>query len=51
MFKELFQSLNQTVASGDWDTLCCSYNGIAECLPNNQPIVIVREIVNFEEQS
>ena len=45
------QSLNQTIASGDWDTLRCSYNGIAKCLPNKEPILIVREFLNFEEKS
>lgn len=48
---ELLHSLNQTISSGDWETLRCSYNGITQCLPENQPILIIREFVNFEEQS
>ena len=32
-------------------TLRCSYNGIAKCLPKKQPILVVREFLNFEKQS
>ncbi len=44
-------SLLETISLGNWETLHCTCNGIAKCMPGNRPIIIVREFANFHEES
>jgi len=48
---ETIQSLNVSISSGDWKSLVCSIGGIALCSPERMPILVVREIMNFDEDS
>jgi len=48
---ETIQPLNVSISSGDWKSLVCSIGGIALCSPERMPILIVREVMNFDEDS
>ena len=48
---ETLQPLNVTASSGDWKSLVCSLNGIALCAPKRTPILVVRDIMNLNEQT
>ena len=39
------------ISSGDWHALSCSCNAISLCVPEHRPIVIVRELTNFNSES
>ena len=45
---EAIQPLNINLESGDWSTLICYMNCISVVKPNNRTILIIREIMNFE---
>lgn len=45
------EPLNTAISSGNWKTLCCTCNGIAMCMPEQQPILIIRDFDNFHEES
>lgn len=43
--------VRKNIVSGDWYTLICSCNAISKCAPERRPIVIVRELTNFDPRS
>ena len=44
------QPLNHSLKYGDWHTLICYLNCINKVKPGNRPILIIREIINFERK-
>ena len=49
--KDLLRPLNESIASGNWKTLCCTLNAISNCIPEHRPILIVCDFDNFLEDS
>ena len=49
IFYEFIQPLNKNLVFSDWSTLMCYLNCITTARPGNRSIVIIREIINFEE--
>lgn len=49
MIYDYIQPLNTNLEGGDWTTLTCYMNCISQTRPENRTILIIREIINFEE--
>ena len=45
---ERVQPLDQNLRHGDWTTLICYLNCVSKAKPGNRPILIIREIINFQ---
>ena len=47
----IIHPIQENIASGDWSSLIDSCNAISRCAPERRPIVIVRELTNFNSES
>lgn len=43
----ILNPIDSTLRNGDWDTLICFLNCITNEKPQNRPILIIRELINF----
>ena len=47
--KEFLRLLNDTISFGDWQTLACFCTVMCTCVPQQRPILIVREFSNLDD--
>ena len=43
--------IQNDISIGDWYTLSCCCNAISLCAPEHRPVVVVRELTNFNSES
>jgi len=48
---ETLQPIDLTLRNGDWETTICYLNCIATEQPQNRPVLIIREIINFDSDT
>lgn len=47
----IYNIITPGIVNGDWNLLQCNLNAVCKCEPGRKPIVIIREISNFDDNA